>query len=235
MTDKKKTESFLAPVDPMKPDLMIFVGGIILALTAGFVNVTMLDVFNVPVSHMTGAVSRLGVDIAEKNYHDLHYLALILLFFLSGAIISGAIIGSIRLKPGKRYGVVMILEGVILISASFAWMISAGLSVPLAALACGLQNAMASSYYGLIIRTTHMTGIVTDIGVILGNWLRRKDVRPWRLFLLVSLLLSFIFGSFLAVFIPTLSGTPNLIWAAFVCITSGSVYLAYRLLVLERD
>ena len=35
--------------------------------------------------------------------------------------------------------------------------------------ACGLQNAMCTSHFGAIVRTTHVTGTVTDIGSTLGR------------------------------------------------------------------
>merc|ERR1719191_1161741 len=37
--------------------------------------------------------------------------------------------------------------------------------------ACGLQNGMATSYSGAVIRTTHVTGIATDVGLISGRLL----------------------------------------------------------------
>jgi hypothetical protein len=49
-----------------------------------------------------------------------------------------------------------------------------GSGLPAAALACGLQNAIGSSYCGLQIRTTHISGIVTDLGTMIGQWLRHR-------------------------------------------------------------
>ena len=39
----------------------------------------------------------------------------------------------------------------------------------LVAAACGLQNAMCTSHFGGIVRTSHVTGTVTDLGSILGR------------------------------------------------------------------
>src|SRR4051794_3139873 len=61
----------------------------------------------------------------------------------------------------------------------------------LAATACGLQNAMSSSYCGLMIRTTHVSGVVTDLGVMIGHWLRHRRIALWKLKFLVALLLAF--------------------------------------------
>ena len=62
----------------------------------------------------------------------------------------------------------------------------------------GLQNAMCTSFSGLVVRTTHMTGIVTDIGNILGQACR-KDTHAelWRLKVHVPLLFGFLFGGFI--------------------------------------
>lgn len=39
----------------------------------------------------------------------------------------------------------------------------------LAAAALGLQNGLTSSFHGMAIRTTHFTGTVTDLGLMLGR------------------------------------------------------------------
>jgi uncharacterized membrane protein YoaK (UPF0700 family) len=43
-------------------------------------------------------------------------------------------------------------------------------------MACGLQNAMATGYSGAVIRTTHVTGIVTALGIAVGLAARRERV-----------------------------------------------------------
>merc|ERR1719401_1610209 len=78
----------------------------------------------------------------------------------------------------------------------------------LCAAACGLQNGMATSYSGAVIRTTHVTGIATDIGLICGRscvafakrTLRGQDVHldpleeGRKLMLLIILGLAFVVG-----------------------------------------
>ena len=58
-----------------------------------------------------------------------------------------------------------------------------------ASCACGLQNAMASTYSGAVIRTTHLSGMFTDLGISLGHALRGLPVDMLRLrlcFLIIS-------------------------------------------------
>ena len=38
----------------------------------------------------------------------------------------------------------------------------------LASVGCGLQNATTSTYSGAVVRTTHVTGLFTDLGILLG-------------------------------------------------------------------
>ncbi|MEN9839375.1 MAG: hypothetical protein RL177_854, partial [Bacteroidota bacterium] len=133
----------------------VFMGAVLLSFIAGFVNAALLEFFAVPVSHMSGAVSRISIDIGTGNMTDLRLIVSIVGGFLIGAIVSGMIIGGQHLKPGRRYGVVLMIEGGVLLSATALLLLNHPIGVTLTAFACGLQNAMASSYYGLVIRTTH--------------------------------------------------------------------------------
>jgi uncharacterized membrane protein YoaK (UPF0700 family) len=45
-----------------------------------------------------------------------------------------------------------------------------------AAMACGLQNAMVATYSGAVIRTTHLTGLTSDMGAAIGNWLAGRRI-----------------------------------------------------------
>lgn len=208
-------------------DRQVFFGATALAFVAGYVNTVMLDVYHVPVSHMSGAVSRLGIDIGEGRYGELKILLSIVTAFFCGAAISGYVIGSNNLKPGRRYGVILFLEGVILMGVSGFGGGGGRYSVPLAALACGLQNAMASSYYGLIIRTTHMTGILTDLGFLLGSVFRHgKRIGSWKFALLLLILLGFFSGGLAAVFAKLKFGTSSILVMGASLVVAGLVYVA---------
>lgn len=199
-------------------------GGMSLASLAGYVNAVALGFFHVPVSHMTGAVSRLGGDLASTDHRDLRVTVGIILGFLIGAITSGTIIGETTLRPGRRYGAVLMLEAALLTAATLLLSSGVPLGIPIAAMACGLQNAMASSYYGLVIRTTHVTGIVTDIGVMLGHWIRYRRLASWKLALLSSILLSFLFGAIVGSTAAEILGMRALFPAALACAAGGAVY-----------
>jgi uncharacterized membrane protein YfcA len=66
---------------------------------------------------------------------------------------------------------------------------------------------MSSSYYGLAIRTTHVTGMVTDLGVIVGHWLRHRRFSRWK-----ATVLSIMTGAFLA---GGVLGAASIVWLDF--------------------
>lgn len=216
------------PVPGPRDRPFIFTGAVTLAGVAGYINVVVLGVFHVPVSHMSGAVSRLGIDLVQQSRGDMMLVLWIIGAFFAGAMLSGIIIGSRKLAPGRRYGVVLLLEGAVLALATTQLHYTRPSGIPLAAMACGLQNAMASSYFGLVIRTTHVTGIVTDIGVYVGHWIRGRRVQPWKLLLLLSILVGFFGGGVAGQVAYTLLGTTALGVAAGGCAVAGGGYTLWR-------
>lgn len=75
-------------------------------------------------------------------------------------------------------------------------------SAYLVCLACGLQNGMCTTFSGAVIRTTHVTGILTDIGLIIGQAIFHKRTRKhlWKLKILVPLYTSFCCGGIIGWF-----------------------------------
>ncbi|KAL3906962.1 MAG: hypothetical protein SGARI_003763 [Bacillariaceae sp.] len=68
------------------------------------------------------------------------------------------------------------------------------------AAANGIQNGISSMYSSNLIRTTHLTGTTTDIGLFIGQRLRGNKTNVWKLRILIGLALSFWMGGFLAFF-----------------------------------
>ncbi len=123
----------------------------------------------------------------------MQYALRVVAFVFGAAALSGAIIGASTLQFGRRYGVVLSIESVLLFCAVPLLQQQSDVGLYLATCACGLQNAMASTYSGAVLRTTHMSGIVTDLGIFLGQRLRGNsiDMKRMRLYALL-------FASFLA-------------------------------------
>ncbi len=207
-------------------------GGFCLALNAGYINTALLSIFEVPVSHMTGATTRLGIDLVQRQLHDLLLIASILMAFLFGAFLSGMLIDSRKLKPTNHYGTALFIEGLLLLGASEVLLsgnMENGIAVVLAAMACGMQNAMASTYYGLVLRTTHVTGIITDIGILLSRVVKGQRILPWKIWILVVLFFGFLTGCILYGLMAELLNEWRIRIPALIFIFVGSAYfLSHR-------
>jgi uncharacterized membrane protein YoaK (UPF0700 family) len=204
-------------------------GALALAGTAGFINSIALGVFLSPVSHMTGAVSYLGIEFAQGHARDAIAILAIILAFMAGAGSAGFIVGAENLSPGRRYGVALGCEGGLLLLATLLLVSGRRLGLPLVAMACGLQNATSSSYCGLMIRTTHVTGTVTDIGVMIGHWLRQHHVERRKLAFMVGLVLAFGGGVWLGALASNRWGPVSLLIAVAGCgLAGGSIALFPR-------
>ena len=158
----------------------IIIGGFILSFFAGSINVlSLLSLQHQAVSHLTGSISLIGVKLISKNYDSVIHLAGIVSFFFFGAVLSNLIIRDQVLTFGKRYGVVLLLESSLIFVGYLITSNNSIYSDFFISMACGLQNAMATTFSGAILRTTHMTGIVTDLGILMGSVIRGKKInRP---------------------------------------------------------
>ncbi len=178
----------------------VFAIAIGMAAIAGFINSIMLIEFGLPVSQMTGIASHLSDSGFHLDWEAFIISLSILLSFIVGAFLSGFIIGHSQYKEDKSYGTALFLNAIILtIAALMAYSINI-LALMFSALACGLQNAMVASYKGLQIRTTHVTGITTDIGVSIAHRFRTHTRFTWRTWLLFAILLGFILGGLIGIF-----------------------------------
>ncbi|ORY48517.1 DUF1275-domain-containing protein [Rhizoclosmatium globosum] len=174
----------------------IVFGACILSANAGFINVvTLAGVFSVTVSHVTGNVSRVAISIFQGDLTTAALVTSILFSFMFGAFISGYMVGDHKFVLGRSYGYALLLESVMLFMSYISLKGELIVGEWCAAFACGLQNAMATSYSGLVVRTTHMTGIATDIGNILGQACRQDShAEVWRLYVHVPIMISYMVG-----------------------------------------
>ena len=145
------------------------------------------------VTHLTGNTSMLAAAIAALDgAATLHFLTTIGAFFV-GTVVSGFVIQDSTLQLGRRYGVALLLESLLLCAAVPLMEQGKDAGLYCAACACGLQNAMVSTFSGTVVRTTHLSGMFTDLGIFLGHALRGLPVDRQRLrlcFLIISAFLS---------------------------------------------
>lgn len=174
-------------------------GAFLLALNAGMINVLgLITVLHQSVSHMTGNVSIFAIALSHLDYDMMLYLLLISVCFVLGSFYSGLLLGDSNVKLGRRYGVPLILVSLFILCCWVFLPYFPRYALLWAAAAMGVQNAMVSHYRGAIIRTTHLSGVLTDIGLAFGYMARGMKVDPRRLILHFLILLGFFMGGVIA-------------------------------------
>jgi len=153
--------------------------GAMLAFNAGAINAGGFLVVHMYTSHMTGFASMLADNLVLGNTRLVLGAVGALLAFTAGAAFTAIQVNWAR-QHGLRsqYALTLLVEAVLLLVFG---LLGATLgrqtpfAVPLTVLVLsftmGLQNALVSKISSSQIRTTHMTGIVTDIGIELGKLL----------------------------------------------------------------
>ena len=172
-----------------------WIGGGVLAFIAGIVNAAgYLGFRHQSLTNLTGTTSLLGVSLGIGNGGEALHWALSIASFVMGAVLSGLIVQQRTLRLGRRYGVALVLESLLLFAA--VPLLDAGqpLGLYLASMAIGLQNGMVSTYSGMVFRTSHVTGIFTDLGIYIGQQLRGLQVDTLRMRVCVLVAGSFLSG-----------------------------------------
>ncbi len=173
----------------------IWAGTWVLAFDAGIVNVVgLLGFEHQAITHLTGSTSLLAIGLAAFDIAAILHFAAILGSFVAGTVLSGFIIKDTALQLGRRYGFALLLESILLCAAVPLLQRQYLSGLYCAACACGLQNAMMSTYSGTVIRTTHVSGMVTDLGIALGNRLRGLPVDAKRVRMCVLIISGFLCG-----------------------------------------
>lgn len=212
-----------------------------LSWVAGYTNVvTFVLCGGVVVSHTTGNVTHFAERVGALDFHAAAYFGWLILTFLLGAVCSAVMTERAwRRGARSRYILPMAVQALLLsvmaIGVDFHhrlpvqnalssghhlwtlyWITGVG------SLAMGLQNATITRISGAVVRTTHLTGVVTDIGiesVQLLLWYRdrtrtgrigrlqrlirlsKRNPTVLRLALLASILGSFLFGAVVGTFV----------------------------------
>lgn len=214
----------------------VWLGAGLLAAVAGAVNaVALLGLDHEAVSHVTGSAARLGLGAAGAMPAPLGRLALLVASFAAGAVLSGVLIPSSTLVFGRIYGVALLIEAALLALAVPLLQRGAFGGELLAAAACGLQNAMATTYSGAVVRTTHVTGVLTDLGLSLGHALRGGGFDVRRVTLHGTILFGFVAGAALGGLGWERWRHATLWVPAAVCAVAGSAYMALRTLARARE
>lgn len=205
-----------------------------LATVGGYINmVALLSQFEYSISHLTGNVTRLAQNLSLGNYGDFYIFLSLILAFLVGGIISGYFVGYDEFRFRKKYGQVLIIMSFLLVIATNLLIKEKKIGLYLASFVCGMQNGLIFKFEGALVRTTHLTGTITDFGVMCGNYLRDKTGDKWKFLLNLLLIFSFILGGVLGVEVFRLLKIRSLNLASIIYFIMGSIYYFTKLYDLK--
>ena len=221
-----------------------------LAFIAGTVNSVGFVVLGFFTSHATGNVARFALDLATARASaSLSVGAAIVAFFL-GAFATSLLIESRLLGSTPRTSAaVLSLEAALIV-----WFVARapvqgaesqvdpvdGFAL---CMAMGIQNSLVTRLSGAVVRTTHLTGVVTDLGIEAARWVRygravwRAKLHPGvpftgtpaprpplpKVALLATIFVSFVAGSVGGGYLALTLGRAAL-WPTVALLATGAIY-----------
>ncbi|MFZ6675066.1 YoaK family protein [Undibacterium sp. Xuan67W] len=162
--------------------------GVTLASIAGALNAGGFLAVGQYTSHMTGIVSSAADDLILGRLIPAFAATLMLCAFVLGSASTALMVNyAKRNTPQYIYTPVLLLEASLLIVFGLVGtslrqheVITVSFTAVLLCYVMGLQNALITKISNAEIRTTHVTGLVTDVGIELGKMIywNRDKVNP---------------------------------------------------------
>ncbi|MGI4020147.1 MAG: YoaK family protein [Janthinobacterium lividum] len=152
------------------------------AFVAGMTNVAGVIAFLSFTSNITGHVAMLAQKIVNKEHHDVMVFSLWLLMFLLGAFSANYITKTYSKKGSYRAHAVPIFIEVIIMFVVAVYghnyysetQLERELIIGAMLFSMGLQNGLVSTVSGGLVKTTHLTGLFTDLGGELSEYLHAE-------------------------------------------------------------
>jgi uncharacterized membrane protein YoaK (UPF0700 family) len=187
-----------------------------LSFIAGIVNIAGVLSVATLTTNVTGHFAYFAEEVSLKNYSKAITFLFFILFFLIGAFVCNTLIEITSLvKPRIAHAFPMLIEVLVLLVIGLGYVNQQEYIAYLLLFAMGIQNALVTQISQSVVRTTHLTGLFTDLGIEISQlFFYRKPTEKSRLRRSIFLRLSIIFFFFLG------------------CILGGFFYEEYKLKIL---
>jgi uncharacterized membrane protein YoaK (UPF0700 family) len=160
--------------------------GVILTLVAGALNAGGFLAIGQYTSHMTGMVSTLADQVVLRNINLAAIAVISWLAFVGGAATTALLVNYLRRADVRNlYALPLLIEAIlILLFGAFGptlrkhELADVSLAAVTLCFTMGLQNALITKISRAEIRTTHLTGLTTDMGIEIGKLLYWNSGRP---------------------------------------------------------
>jgi uncharacterized membrane protein YoaK (UPF0700 family) len=219
----------------------------LLSFIAGIVNVTGVLAVKTLTTNVTGHFAFFAEEVTKHNYQAAIVFLIYTLFFLAGAFTSNFLAELVsEKKQDLSHLPAIAIELFILVTLGFFGMqndfnlldekwIAFGLLF-----AMGIQNALVTKISHSTVRTTHLTGLFTDLGIELSQLFfykkpeERKALKT-SIYLRLSIITFFFLGCFIGGFLYGHLALQTLfVAAAFLLIALYYDYILLRFIAIKR-
>ncbi|MBF6640796.1 DUF1275 domain-containing protein [Flavobacterium sp. J49] len=202
----------------------------LLSLVAGIVNITGVLALKTLTTNVTGHFAYFAEEIMRKDYSIAITFLVFTLCFLLGSFTANTIVEIVlQKKPRLAHVVPIALEIVILtgvalfFGTSTIYEVHGKIEAFLLLLAMGIQNSLVTKVSQSTVRTTHLTGLFTDLGIELSQlFFYKKPEQQTKLktniYLRLSIISFFFIGCVLGGFAYGYLKIKTLLIASFVLI-----------------
>lgn len=176
----------------------------LLTFIAGFLNGVFFIIAGTAVSHHTGTITRAALTLSQGAVAEAAAFLLLILSFYIGACISGMLFHKSDCTFSKRYGILLLVFSTVFFAIA---VIRPPLQIVLiiTCVILGIQNGMFIPYDGILIRTSHFSGYLTDAGLAMGKVMRGKRQELRRGVHYLSGIVCFAAGAAASAFMPSIA------------------------------
>lgn len=176
--------------------------GVLTAFSAGMVNIASLLLFFSFSSNITGHFAILASEMVKGNlYQGAVVFAWIFLFFFGSFVSNMFVIHLNKRNAYVAHAIPVVLEIICLVAVgtygSFFYketLTETEVLLSLMLFAMGLQNGLTASISNFAVKTTHLTGTTTDLGILFSMFTRKEFRQNKELIGKAKLLLSIAAG-----------------------------------------
>ena len=176
----------------------------LLTFIAGFLNGVFFIIAGTAVSHHTGTITRAALTLSQGAVAEAAAFLLLILSFYIGACISGMLFHKSDCTFSKRYGILLLVFSTVFFAIA---VLRPPLQIVLiiTCVILGIQNGMFIPYDGILIRTSHFSGYLTDAGLAMGKVMRGKRQELRRGVHYLSGIVCFAAGAAASAFMPSIA------------------------------
>lgn len=187
--------------------------GVLTAFCAGMVNVSSLIIFFAFTSNATGHYAILAEEIVRGHWHQVGVVSIWIFLFFFGSFSANLIVINFNSRNAYfAHALPLLIEIACLLSVGYygvhyyqETLRETEVMIALMLYAMGIQNGLTATISNFVVKTTHLTGTTTDLGVLYSMFTkaeyRNDPALRGKAFLLTAIAISYISGGISSAFV----------------------------------